>query len=88
MAMKVTVLLLPRLFKSDNVEYFYVCNKEPLSNEPTIVFFRNVSAQNIPECRITLDAVEVIRDEGGLDAVTYLACLMCVYYIPNIQYPS
>lgn len=83
----VAVLLLPRLFKSDNVDCLYIVEKTPATNLPTIVFLGPLLVTEAPRCRIVLDNVEVLVDEGGLDYVTILACLICVYYIYSIQYP-
>ena len=74
------------MFKTDNTDYMYVVEKNPLTSMPTIVFFAPVTAAETPRCRITLDYVEVMHDEGGLDYVTIVACLMAVYFVYNIQY--
>ena len=86
LTLNASVLLLPRLFKSDETKYMYVEENEPPTNSPVISFLSAISARTTPRCRITLDYVEVLRDEGTMDYVSILACLMSVYFIYSIEY--
>ena len=89
MALNVSALFLPRLFKTDKIEFLYTYKQPPPCKTPTILFSKVVdSAKNMPPCRIVLDEVEVMQEEAGLDCVSILACLMSAYYVYNIQYPA
>ena len=82
------VLLLPQLFKSNSVDWMYEVEKEPTTNLPNTSFLGQLVAIKTPRCRITLDLVEVLVAEGGLDYIPILACLVCIYYIYSIKYPN
>ncbi len=84
---EVAALLLPLLFKADNVSSLYTTDRDNLSNSPTICFAETpVSASHPPASSITLDSAAVLQTEEKLDFSSLIACLICVYYIYNIQY--
>ena len=63
----------------------YVRRRQKFASMPIIVFFYSVMAVQSPCCHITLDYVEVMHDEGELDYITVVACLMAVYFIYYVQ---
>ena len=80
------VLLLPRLFKGGRPNHLYITGEVPPSNMPCMCFEPPLDASPTPHCKITLDYVEVVQDEGGLDFVCMLACLMSVYFVYSIEF--
>ena len=81
-----SVVLLPQLFKGGRPNHLYITGAVPLFNMPCMCFEPPLDASATPQYKSTLDYVEVVQDEGGLDFVCMLACLISVYFVYSIEY--